>query len=372
MKMPKIIGIDARMYFYTGIGRYIQNLIDGLQKQDVQNIYKIFLYPGIAKTLFLRKGFEKIIVKERIYTLSEQINFGGVLLKEKLDLLHVPHFNAPVWYPKKFLVTIHDVTQTLFASTTNWKGKVKKAGYCLVTFAVAQRAKKIIAVSEHTKQDLQKKFFVTASKVKVIHEGIPCINQKTAVTFEDIKKTYKIKTPFLLYVGLLGTHKNIFRLIEAFGLVKKQIPELSLLIIGEKDQRYFADLQKAAIALKVEKSVIFTGFVPEEDLPLFYQNAVLFVFPSLYEGFGFPPLEAMAYGLPVVSSKASSMPEILGQAAKYFDAEDRKDMAEKIISLFKNPQEQKYLKQLGFEQIKKYSWDKMVKETLKIYEEALD
>lgn len=367
--MQQIIGIDARMYAYTGIGRYIAQLISGLSTLDKKNQYKVFLYPDIAHQLSLPDNFQKIIVHEPIYTFAEQLSLAKRFLREKLDVLHVPHFNAPVWYPKKFLLTIHDITQTIFSSTETFKGKIKKYGYYTATFLNTHRAQKIIAVSEHTKQDLIKTFHVPEKKISVIYEGIPLPATTATVTLSALQHKYHVTQPYALYVGLWGVHKNLTRLIKAFAVVKKKLPNLILVIVGKHDPRYFPDLQKACQETAVEDRIIFTGFVPEEELVAFYRHAQVFVFPSLYEGFGFPPLEACSYGIPVVSSSSSSLPEILGKAAFYCNAKDSTDIAQAIITVITHQNIQKKLQQEGYQQIKKYSWKNMVKATLALYEQ---
>ncbi|MEI6222166.1 MAG: glycosyltransferase family 1 protein [bacterium] len=369
--MPTI-GIDARMYAYTGIGRYIQQLIQGLHHSAVDYRFKLFLYPDVAESIVLDKRFEKILVSQRIYSLEEQVQLGYRFWKEQLDLLHVPHFNVPIFYPSKFVLTIHDITQTVYSSTGTFKSKVKKCGYSLATSVATKRAAKVIAVTETTRLDVIKQFHVAPGKVQVIYQGVPdLLSAGISGSFSSLASKFSLKKPYVLYVGLWGPHKNVVRLVEAVGLLVKKKPDLQLVLVGKKDERYFPELQAAVSRVGVEKNIVFTGFVTDEELDGFYRNAEVFVFPSLMEGFGFPPLEAMQYGVPVVSSHASCMPEVLGEAAEYCDACDSFAIAEKVFEVLSDTKKQEQMRVAGFEQVKKYSWGRMVRETIGVYDEFL-
>jgi len=376
------IGIDARFFGpkQKGLGRYVQKLVENLEKTDLNNPYIIFL----RKDNFLdyhpkNNNFKKVLADYRWYGFKEQIFFPFKIKKHQIDLMHFPHFNVPIFYFKPFIITIHDLILKRFpthrASTLipayYW---FKNLIYQFVIFSAIKRAKKIIAVSNYTKNDILKYFQVNLNKIKVIYEGAPeykgCTRQGTAF---DAKQ-------YLLYVGNAYPHKNLERLILAFNkLVEDRSAKgavsasgmglasgkknLYLILVGEIDYFY----KKIQDKFSNSKQIIFTDFVSDKELTSLYKNASLYVFPSLYEGFGLPPLEAMSYGIPVVCSEASCLPEILEDSAVYFNPEDINDMVEKVKYVLDNEQIQKKLIFNGFDQIKKYKWNKMALETLKVY-----
>jgi len=354
------IGIDARFYGpkQKGLGRYVQKLIENLEKNDLNNEYIIFLRKeNWDKYKPTNSNFKKVLADYRWYTLSEQIFMPFKIKQEKVDLMHFPHFNVPIFYRMPFVITIHDLILKRFptrrASTLGpiryW---LKKLAYELVISSAIKRASKIIAVSNFTKKDILKYFRVKSEKIKVIYEGVPCVEL-------NVYKTSN--TSYLLYVGNAYPHKNLERLILAFNKLSKQKNDLRLVLVGELDY-FYKRLQKMS-----SSNVIFMDFVSDKELSSLYQNACLYVFPSLCEGFGLPPLEAMAYNLPVVSSNSSCLPEILGDAAVYFNAEDIDDMVNKIKLVLNNEELQKELISKGREQIGRYSWGKMSQEILDVY-----
>lgn len=316
------IGIDAKFFGAKdrGIGRYVENLIRNLEKIDGENQYIVFLE------------------KERWNDYQpENPNFSKAPFKDfkkyNLDLMHFTYFKAPIFYKGKFIVTIHDL---IFSHI----GFLKRIAYKIILKSALKRAEKIIAVSEFTKKEILRKYHINPDKIKVIYEGVsPARSAKRS--FGGRGK------PYILYVGNDYPHKNLKRLCLAF---KKLNLDYQLVLI--------------------------TDFVSDEELNKLYRNASLFVFPSLIEGFGLPPLEAMARGVPVACSNTGSLPEILGEAVVYFNPLDIDDMAEKMRSILSNDGIKKTLSndrvkkdliEKGFEQVKKYNWGKMAKETLRVY-----
>jgi glycosyltransferase involved in cell wall biosynthesis len=374
------IGIDARFFGprAKGLGRYTQKLVEELEKLDTQNNYVIFLRAeNFNDYQPQNEKFKKALADYRWYTLAEQIFFPAKIYRQKTDLMHFPHFNAPIFYFRPFVVTIHDLILRHFptrrASTLGpfayW---FKHLAYRLVIWAALKRAKKIITVSEYVKQDIIKHFRVEPGKIEVTYEGVSGGGLKQEVPSSGTNlENCGIKKPYLLYVGNAYPHKNLERLIEAFGiLVNDYKKDFQLVLVGEDDYFYRRlKLSNTSIltSMIVSARVVFAGFVPDKELAIFYQNASAYAFPSLCEGFGLPPLEAMACGVPVVCSGATCLPEILDSAALYFDPHDPKDMAEKINQVLSDEGLRRALLIRGFEQIKKYSWQKMAKETLKIY-----
>ncbi|MBI4709098.1 MAG: glycosyltransferase family 4 protein [Candidatus Portnoybacteria bacterium] len=367
------IGIDARFFGLRnkGLGRYTQKLIEALEEIDRENQYVVFLRQE-NWDLYQPKfpNFKKTMADYPWYSLAEQILFPFKLYWARVDLMHFPHFNVPIFYFGRFVVTIHDLILRQFptrrASTLSLiKYWVKNLSYRFVIYFAIKKAKKIIAVSNHTKEDILRFYKVKQGKIDVIYEGSPAVIANPSKVSRD-----KFQKPYLLYVGNAYPHKNLERLIEAFQILADRADELRLIFVGEID--YFYHRLKDFAADKfptIKHKIIFADFVEDKNLMPFFQNASLYVFPSLCEGFGLPPLEAMACGVPVVSSGASCLPEILGEAAVYFDALDPQDIAQKIRQVLEDESLRQKLVLAGYEQIKKYSWEKMGKEISGIYED---
>jgi len=370
------IGIDARFFGPKGkgLGRYTQKLVENLEKIDRDNQYVIFLrrenwedYQPSAP------NFKKVLADYKWYGLAEQILMPIVIRRARVNLMHFPHFNVPIFYFGKFVVTIHDLILRRFptrrASTKNffvyW---LKNLGYRFVIWLAVKRAKKVIAVSEYVKEDIKKVFSLPELKINVTYEGVNELvgNPENA---EAVLTKYQIRQPFALYVGNAYPHKNLERLIESFlSLSDSDKKPLQLVLVGEMD--YFYQRLKQFVENKLiaaRNLIVFADYVKDMDLAAFYQKASVYVFPSLCEGFGLPPLEAMAKGVPVACSNASCLPEILGDAAAYFDPLNVSDMAEKISQVVHDEVLRWVLISRGLERVKKYSWRKMAEETLDLY-----
>lgn len=407
----KRIGIDARFYgpIGKGLGRYTQEIVDNIIKIDKENFFDSIQSKPFNPTqdreyvIFLRKEnfdefivggarVKKVLADVRWYGLAEQIKLPFLIWREKVNLMHFPHFNVPVICPAKFVVTVHDLILTKFptARATTLGPlfyKIKNLAYKFVIWLAVKRAKKIIAVSEFTKSDVIKQFKMKTDKIVVTHEGVANLAKGRDSLFVaklDDKKTlseYNINSPFLLYVGNAYPHKNLEKLIKVFSNIIKNINnaninELRLVLVGKEDY-FYKRLKEYAAELglwdkKIKNGVItFPGYVPDAQLEILFQKAVAYIFPSLYEGFGLPPLEAMAKGCPVVSSNKASMPEILGEAAVYFDPENEEDMRKQIERVIRDEKLRGELVKKGFEQVKKYSWWECARKTLEVYQEAL-
>lgn len=379
------IGIDARMLGYSGVGRYIQNLIQELLLIDKQNQYVMFVQNKqekflISKSEFLNKSQIKnskskiIEVDAPIYSLKEQTNFLKAINRENLDLMHFTHFNRPIFYNRPSIITIHDLTPIYFPGKKR-NSFIEQVAYRFVLKQALKRANKIIAVSNFTNNDLIRHYPFVKDKVEVIYLGADDkLIKRLAVSVQGIgtKRCTLCPKPYLLYVGVWREHKNILGLIQAFENVKSetnskfQIPNLQLILVGKPDPIY-KEVELAAKNSPYKKDIIIMGYVNDEDLSILYQNATALVFPSFYEGFGLPGLEAMAMSCPVVCSNTASLPEILGDAALYFDPYNINDMVDKINELLNNEKLKKELIEKGRKQVLQYSWYKTAEETLKLY-----
>jgi len=368
------IGIDARLYGtkHGGIGRYSENLIKQLEKIDDNNQYFIFL----SKDNFdnyqpQSKNFTKVLADFKVYGLKEQLLFPVLLKKYNLDLVHFTHFNAPIFYSGKFIVTIHDLIISHYpasrATTLNpIIYRIKLFFYQLIIKIVAKRAKKIITVSEYTKKDIIQLLKINESKITVTYEGVD-LPIDTKIDCAKLKSDLGITKDFLLYVGSAYPHKNLENLISALEICLKQNPNLQLVLVGSKNY-FYQRLEKIITEKKLSESVLVTGYLSDEELSCLYQTAKLYVFPSLIEGFGLPPLEAQSYGLPVLSSSATCLPEILGDSALYFDPENITELSQLILTTIDNEPLILKLRQLGLTNIGSYSWLKCAQETLKQYQ----
>lgn len=316
------VAVDARMYNMSGIGTYIQNLMKN-------NCYQIAL--GDKEELKdIKNVEEKLEFKAPIYGIKEQLKFPYKALKKlKPDILHVPHYNVPIFYKGDMVVTIHDLTHLVYSE---FFGNKLKVLYAKIMLKIAtKKAKVILTVSENTKKDIIKYLKVDENKIKVTYLGIKEeIKPKKAEEIEYLYEKYKIpkdkKT--LMYVGNLKPHKNLERLLEAFSKLENN-KEYTLLLVGKAFENYNI-LGEKEKTLGIENNVIHTGIVEDGELTDLYNLVDLFVFPSLYEGFGLPILEAMACGTKVVSSNASSLPEVGGDVIPYFDPKDTEEMAKVI------------------------------------------
>ena len=386
------IGIDARFYgpLGKGLGRYTQEIVDNVIAIDDNNLfdYVIFLSPeNYDEFVCPKPNVHKKLINSRWYSLAEQFEVPYKWWRAKIDLMHFPHFNVPFIKMGTYVVTIHDLILTKFpthrASTLHplvyW---LKDRGYRLIISTAVRCAKKIITVSKFTKTDLIEQFGAHADKIEITYEGVANLakgNDSLFVAKLDNKKTlalYNIHGQFLLYVGNAYPHKNLEELIQCYLKLHAKRPDLRLVLVGKEDYFYnrVKELAKSNNLWQKENHnspIVFTGYVPDVDLDALFQEATVYVFPSLYEGFGLPPLEAMAHGCPVASSNRASMPEILGDAAVYFNPENKGQMIEVIENIIDNPAQRERMIALGHEQVKKYSWWECARLTGTIYQEIL-
>lgn len=378
------IGIDARFWRKStgGIGRYTRNLVFNLLKMDQKNEYFLFLTPDDIKECDLEaKNLKKIVVPIPHYTLAEQIKLPFIFKKYNLDLIHFTNFNHSLLYPGKFVVTIHDLTMSFFPVGRKQKSFLRRAAYNLTLKHAVKKASAVIAVSKSTKKDIVKHLGADPKKVFITYEGVEEEWKNSEFRIrnlesEKILNKYNIKKPYILFISQWRPHKNIERLIEAYEILQlttsnQQLTTLQLVLGGKSDKEFPQIIERVEKAKqKFPNQIIIPGFVTDEDLPILYQNAEVFVFPSLYEGFGLPALEAMTLNCPVVASNTSCLPEILGNAAIYFDPYNPKDIADKIKKVLTDKNFRDNLRNKGKEQVKKYSWEKMAKETLEIYKKV--
>lgn len=372
------IGIDARFFgpIGKGLGRYTQKLIKNLELIDNKNQYVIFLRKeNWDHYTPVNDNFKKVLADYRWYTLKEQIFIPLIIRKHNIDVMHFPHFNIPILYRGKFIATIHDLIlikyPTKKATTLDpIIYKLKYWGYKKVINSAVRRAEKIITVSNYTKNELVEYFRINENKVAVTYEACDGVESgQLMIPDRGFLKEYGINKQYLLYVGNAYPHKNLETLLDVFDeFAKKTNNKYQLVLVGKKDYFYERLIEYAKEkGLTKNLDVVFFGFATEKQLADLYRSALLYIFPSLFEGFGLPPLEAMSYGLPVLSSDASCLPEILGEAAKYFNPKDKEDILNKINLIIESYDLRTNLIEKGFKKIKSYSWEKCAQETLAVY-----
>lgn len=370
------IGIDARMYSssFTGIGRYTYELISELIKTDTLNTYVIFLNePEYSAFNITAPNVEKVCVNAKHYSLQEQLSFPIKLYKAKLDLVHFTHFNSPILYFGKQVVTIHDLTLSYFQGK-KMTSLIHRLAYHLSVWSVTKKAKKIIAVSKNTKLDIEKLLHIPSSKIQVVYEGASSsfTRIQDEIQLNAVRKKYNLTKPFFLYAGVWRTHKNVLGLLKAFHILRTEYNlDMDLVITGRKDPVY-TEVPDTITTLGLADRVHLVGLVSQEDLNLLFNAANTYVFPSFYEGFGLPALEAFSVDLPVASSNASCLPEICGEGnATFFDPHSPEDMAKKLYETATDDTLRKKLIAGGRKRLLDFSWTEMSKETLEIYQSLL-
>ncbi len=371
------IGIDARFFGgeqSKGLGRYTQKLIEYLAEHDHVNEYVIFLQPDSQQDWNITNpNFTVVETPYRWYTFREQLFMPWKIFRAKVDFMHFPHFNVPLLYRGSFIATIHDLIIIHFpterATTLGpLLYKVKHLAGSLVMRHAVKHSRHIITVSEFSKQDIAKYYSIDPSKITVTYEAAELPQPATATDRStDIVKHYGIKKPFILYVGNAYPHKNLNILLQVMKQMHDEKDASFQLVLVGREDHFYARLKQAAWAMNIDDSVIFTGFVPDAELATLYKEALLYIFPSRYEGFGLPPLEAMQHGTPVLAARTSCLPEILGEAATYFDPEDVSGIIKAVQQVLRQPETRSQMIDRGLAQAAKYSWKRMMEQTIEVY-----
>ncbi len=367
------IGIDARMLGPRcgGLGRYVQQLVENLKEIDSENQYVLFLKKDNFDEVSVGRNFKKVLADIHWYGWEEQIKFNKIIKKEKVDLMHFPHWNVPLLYNDPFVVTIHDLLllhhPTREASKLGWLTYwFKQFVYKKVLAHAVKKAKHIITPSLFTKMDVSKTLNIPQNKITVTYEAPFHTNGVDNIDNDkSILEKFGITKQYVLYVGVAYPHKNLKGLLRAWKLIEDKVNDYQLVLVGKKN--FFYEQLMQSDEVKECKNVIFTDFVEDNTLSSLYKNARLYVFPSLYEGFGLPTLEAMSYGIPVVSSNRTCLPEVLGEGALYADPEDAHYFSHVIETGLNDENVRFEIKQKADLELKRYSWRKMSVQTLEVY-----
>jgi len=388
----KRILIDGR---FVGVGdsmtRYCLELVRGILAIDKENDYtlllrplgeeKLELYPDIVNAPNLKVD----ILDIPHYSLAEQTKLLKYLKKESYDLVHFIQFNHPVFYKGNYVVTIHDLT---LIGHLHYKNILKQLAYKIVMRSAVKDSKKVITISKTSEDDIIDFFGDYRKKIEIIYHGVDYKYFNAGFKSEtsriaNFKEKYGIKGDYILYTGMWKKHKNLIRLFKAFeqfaGSRQSAVGSpIQLVLTGKIDQNEPEVISEIArinnsrtSSSEIPTPIITTGFIDEEELPIAYAAAIAYVIPSLSEGFGWPPLEAMACGTPVIASKISCIPEILGKAAYYFDPYNIDDIEKAITKIVSDSDLRDDLSKKGLEQVKKYSWANTAQQTLDLYKKCL-
>jgi len=371
------VAIDIRRARDYGVGTYTRNLVATLARLDPQSHYLLVGRQEDWNELTPLPGnFSFLPFAAESDGLRRDAQLCWLLKRRRVTLLHTPYLAAPWLMSCRHIVTVHDTAEFLDFSADG--GPLASALRVYRTRRALHRACCILSVSEATRRDLQRLFELPADKIHVVYNALDArlAQQPPAGEAERTLSRYSVQGPYLLYAGNVAPRKNIPRLIEAFAIVREELREhpqlkhLKLIIIGDELSKH-PQLRHAVVKSRTQQDVRFLGFLPPQALSVFYARAAAFVFPSLYEGFGLPPLEAMALGTPVVTSNVSALPEVLGDAAVYVNPENVFDISRGIHQALVDEKLRGQLKQRGLEQVKRFSWENSVRRVLEIYRAQL-
>ncbi len=370
-----------------GLGRYVEQLVKHLLEADSENQYVLFLTSANWEKVTVNTNrVQKVLSDIPWYSLAEQVRFSGIIKQAGVDLMHFPHWNVPVLYRAPFVLTIHDLIMYHYprAEATTLGPIVyffKDLAHRLVLRSAARRAKKILVTSEFTKQDVFETLGVPKEKMVVTYQAPfenkePIANSQEPIENVDSPAAAGSRlaavadSPFVLYVGSAYPHKNLSGLLKAWQIfTEKNGNEFQLVLVGKDSEFYRRQFLNSSISQFT--NVVHLTFVSDTELVTLYKKASLYIFPSLYEGFGLPPLEAMCYGVPVISSNRTCLPEVLGEAALYFDPENYEQMADVIGYGLRNEDLRATLRENAKHELQKYSWKRLAEQTLAVYRSVM-
>ena len=379
--MPAVrIAIDIRRMTEFGVGTYIRNVVRTLGRLDHESEYFLIGSPTKVDEIgALPPNFQTIPLLGAERSLRGYREFRNAMKRLDCDLAHIPNlFSLPRALPCPYVMTVHDMLEHM--SRAREQSGFWRSLYFQTTKRVLAGAARIFAVSNFTRNEIEKLFDIPPERIEVVYNAIDerfLSGHATAADRDLIARRYQVTYPFLLYAGRVSPHKNVVRMIEAFSALKTELerdhayPDLKLIIIGD-DLSGNPDLRRTVVRSGVQNDVRFLGFIPIEVLRIFYDEAKVFVFPSLYEGFGLPPLEAMVHGTPVVTSNVSSLPEVVGNAAVLVNPENVFEIMRALHRVLMDQSLRKRMKERGYLQAAHFSWETSVRRILEAYGQVVN
>ena len=372
------VAIDIRRMTEFGVGTYIRNVVRTLARLDRENKY--FLIGSLTRVAEcgpLPGNFHAIELMAADDTVKGNVDFRAIVRRLDCNVVHIPHL---YWVPRRlkcpYVITVHDLLEHMYGSHDS--SPLRRSMHFFLTRRVLRGAARVLAVSQFTKNEIHKLLAIPDDRIEVVYNAIDerfLHGHATEADRAMIAQRYQVNYPFILYAGSIRPHKNVVRIIEAFSALKSelakegQFEDLKLIIIGD-DVVGHPRLRRTVVRSGVQLDVRFLGFVPIEVLRIFYDVAKVFVFPSLYEGFGLPPLEAMAHGTPVVASNTSSLPEVVGNAALMVNPENVFEIRRGLQQALLDPAARERMKERGYAQAQRFSWTGSVARILEIYREV--
>jgi glycosyltransferase involved in cell wall biosynthesis len=398
--MAPVVTIDARMLTSSGIGTYLEELLAGFVSIDHEFRFKVLCacanatgvrgprqnasnteaqreterdehnpctHRSFSVAEFSPERFQFIRATAPIYSLGEQWQVAR--LARGADLLHCPHYNVPYFYRGRMVATIHDLTHLVDRDFV--PNRLAYYYARIMLRAAAHHAHQVITVSEFSKRSICQALEVPENKVHVISYGVPRRILKDGPVNMALVEKLEVSQPYILFVGLLKPHKNVQALLRAFALLPEQVRASHHLVIAGKLDTCYPALRQLSQELRLSDQVVFTGYVKDDELRALYEGAKVFVLPSLNEGYGLPVLEAMAYGVPVVVSNMSSLPEVAGDAGILVDPRDHQSIAKALESLLGDAEVRETLGERGRKRAHSFSAREFALKHLEVYRMAL-
>jgi glycosyltransferase involved in cell wall biosynthesis len=372
------IAIDIRRMSEFGVGTYIRNVVRTLGRLDHETQYFLIGPPAKVQEIEpLPPNVQTVPLLSEERSIRGYHEFRSALRNLDCDLVHIPNlFSIPRALPCPYVMTVHDMLDHL--SRARQRNGFLRSLYFQLTKRTLGGAARIFAVSNFTRNEIEKLFDIPLNHIEVVYNAIDERFLRGHASTSDrelIAQRYQVTYPFLLYAGRISPHKNVVRMIEAFSALKAELEkdqvyrDLKLIIIGD-DLSGNPDLRRTVVRSGVQNDVRFLGFIPIEVLRIFYDEAKIFVFPSLYEGFGLPPLEAMAHGTPVVTSNVTSLPEVVGNAAVLVNPENVFEIMRALHRVLMDQSLRERMKERGYQQVLRFSWEISVRRVLDVYREV--
>ncbi|PIT98185.1 MAG: glycosyltransferase family 1 protein [Candidatus Andersenbacteria bacterium CG10_big_fil_rev_8_21_14_0_10_54_11] len=369
------IAIDARAWEWAGIGRYIRNLLSEYARLEHPYVFEVLVGSRTEEAAVHALGDNRLttrLVEPSYYSWREQVLFRRQLAGLSVDLVHFTHFNVPLFYSGPSVVTIHDVTRFYFPGQRVPQELLRQVFYEQVFAHAVRRARQVICVSETTCLALAALPLRISRQPVVIPEGVAeRFFAAPAAERQQVRARLGFDGPYVLSVGVWMGHKNLRRTLAAFTAVRRVRPDVRLVITGRAQPRYVNVPAKAAQLQIPEEAIVYPGFISDELLPAMYAEAAVLLFPSLYEGFGLPALEALAAGIPVVAAQAGSLPEVLDGAAFLVNPEYEPGIARAVLQVLAGDGDLEGLRAAGRERARRFSWKECARRTLHVYDEVL-